>query len=50
MQELPARLLGTVRFSRLDLAAGWYMDPGGRLWRSREEAAAAGSKEAGSAG
>jgi len=43
-QELPERLLGTVRFSRLDLAAGWYLQGGSspRLWRSRQEAAAAG--------
>ena len=51
VQELPERLLGTVRFSRLDLAAGWYLDvDSGRLWRSREEAAAAKSKEPVSAG
>lgn len=51
MQELPEQLLGTVRFSRLDLAAGWYLDvDSGRLWRSREESVAAKSKETVSAG
>lgn len=51
MQELPERLLGTVRFSRLDLAAGWYLQGGSspRLWRSRQEAAAAGSGRGASA-
>lgn len=42
LQELPERLLGTVRFNRLDLAAGWYLEAATeRLWRSREEAAEA---------
>lgn len=42
LQELPERLLGTVRFNRLDLAAGWYLEAATeRLWHSREEAAEA---------